>query len=276
MPKNYGGRIMGSTPQVLDAGTNIWSEEFVDLLWSEIASRWISADLGRIKESLENLCGRNRLTPYAYQQAKGIYLPRLPDQPWLDPGEFACTAILQDGFSIILEEAMQLMDGRLSAPPYGLGAYAKGDDPPAEGRPAGWREWRLLSRNRLLEHQCSPFPMTTEVIRHISATTPFLMNATFMIMHPGTKLTPHYDFNNIFVGLWLPLIVPGNCAIEVAGITKVPQAGKCLAFNHSYEHSSWNFGDVDRIVLNISHLHPALTFEEQEVIAFCFKAWEAS
>jgi aspartyl/asparaginyl beta-hydroxylase (cupin superfamily) len=261
---------MDSALHAHESGLNIKRKEWIDLLWMQIESKWPSDELGRVKECFENWRNPSRPTPYNYQAAKGIYFPGLPDKPWLDPGEFACAAILQDNYSIITQEAMQFMEGQISAPPYGLDDYAKGDDSPVEGRPAGWREWRLLSRNRLLEHRCSQFPMTTAVIRHISTTTPFLMNAIFMIMRSGASLQPHCDFNNVFVSLWLPLIVPQNCAIEVAGITKAPEVGKCLAFSHSYKHSSWNFGDTDRIVLNISHLHPALTAVEQEVIAFLF------
>jgi aspartyl/asparaginyl beta-hydroxylase (cupin superfamily) len=192
----------------------------------------------------------------------------LPDQAWINPGQFAYSGLLEDNFPAILTEATQLVDGRLAAPAYGLADNAKADDPPYRRNPHGWREWRLFACGLWLEERCKSFPLTTHVIRQISASTPFLMNAIFMIMQPGAMLEPHHDNNNIFVSLWLPIIIPAKCAIKVAGITRVPEMGKCLAFNHSYEHSSWNFSDTARVVLNISHFHPDLTAEEQEAFAF--------
>jgi hypothetical protein len=44
--------------------------------------------------------------------------------------------------------------------------------------------------------------------------------------------------------------------------------GKLLAFNHSYEHKSWNRDTSDRIVFSVSALHPDLSSDEQSIAAF--------
>jgi aspartate beta-hydroxylase len=243
-------------------------EQLVDALWMEIKVRWGRFDLRRVKAGLDIWSFRKSASPRPRQAAKGFFLPDIIDGPWFDPQLFVYTPLLKESFSSIRDEAKQLLKGTISAPPYGLAEDASAQTPPSNDRPVGWREWRFVWRNRLVESRCAEFPKTAQVLKEVMTRSSFLMNAIFMIMQPGSELKRHCDASNVFANLWLGIFVPENCALEVVGQRRVPQPGQCLAFNHSYEHASWNFGATDRIVLSISTINPTLRTYEQEIVAW--------
>ena len=238
-------------------------EKLVDQLKIDLQERWRGANLDRVFDGLDIWCRRATARPFPGQRAYGFYLPGLPDKPWVDPNELAFAPKLKSKYEQIRCEAMQLIDGRISAPPYGVS-----DDAPADTPTTGWLEWRLAVRGRFVERRCERFPITTGIIAEIASSTPYLMNAIFMILKPSSALKLHADFNNMFVNLWLGIEAPLNCGLEVAGVTRRPAPGEMLAFNHSYEHVSWNNGATDRIVFSISVLHPDLSDDERVIAAF--------
>ncbi len=243
-------------------------EQLIDRLWLEIQSKWRRQDLRRVQAALDIWCYRRTAHPYAGQEAKGFYIPDLPDEPWIDPGVFPFTEPVGRAFPEIARETAKFIDGRLCAPPYGLAADALADAPPANGRPVGWREWRLASRGNLIDARCADFPATARVVRRILDLAPATMNVTFMILLPGCELKAHCDFNNAFVNVWMALFAPEDCAIVVAGQRRVPRSGEFLAFNHSYQHESWNRWKSPRVVFSVSALHPRLTPYEAEIAAY--------
>jgi aspartate beta-hydroxylase len=250
-------------------------EALVDTLAGELRERWPESCLSRILAGLEIWCYRECAQPYPRQQAYGFYLPGLPDKPWIDPDTISFTRQLKDKYPVIRDEALQLIDGSLRAPPYGVADDAPADTPTTPGRPEGWLEWRIATRGRLIDQRCERFPKTTQLVRELLDSTPYLMNAIFMVLKPGSELKPHADFNNTFVNVWLGIESPPNCALEVAGIAQTPVGGSVLAFNHSYEHVSWNRDVRDRIVFSISTLHPDLDSDEQAAAALIIPRLES-
>lgn len=242
-------------------------ERLVSELWDEIRFRWREHDLSRVRSSLDIWSYRETAHPYLNQEAKGFYVPGLPDEAWLDPELLPFTRLVRDAYPDMQREAEQFVDGRISAPPYGLPNDAIAETPPTPGRPAGWLEWRFAAQGTLIPTRCNDFPVSAKIAKQILEqwTT---KNIILMILLPGARTNVHSDFNNVFVNLWMGLIVPEECGLTVAGETRVPHAGECFVFNHSYVHLSYNDSAHMRVVFSVSALHPRLTNHEREIAKF--------
>jgi aspartate beta-hydroxylase len=255
---------MAAVPAQADV---IARQRLADSLWDRVQTRWPSHDLKRVRDALAIWSYREPPVPHPKQEANGFYIPGLPYEPWIDPGAFPFTDIVREAFPDMRREASRFIDGTMAAPHYGLPDDASADTPPTPGRPSGWLEWRFVSRGALIGPRCKEFPATAEVARQI-VNQWTIRNIIFMILVPGTRLKPHHDFTNAFANLWLGLIVPEGCGLRVAGETRVPEEGGCLAFDHTYEHWSWNDSAKTRIVFSVAALHPRLAPIEREIAAF--------
>ncbi|RVQ56045.1 aspartyl/asparaginyl beta-hydroxylase domain-containing protein [Sinorhizobium meliloti] len=239
----------------------------VDQLWGEIRSRWGTYNLARVRDSLDIWSYRKTAKPYANQEAKGFYVPGLPDEPWLDPEILPFTQLVREAFPEMKREAARFVDGRMSAPPFGLPDDAPADAPPNPGFPAGWLEWRFAARGALIPDRCKDFPASAEVARQILEKWT-IKNITLLMLLPGARRDVHCDFNNSFVNLQMGLIVPEGCGLTVAGETRVHRPGHCFLFNHAYAHDAYNNSPHMRIVFSVSALHPRLADHEREIARF--------
>lgn len=241
-------------------------QEIAQAVFKEASARWSEQELQRVRTALDVWSGQVKPTTHRYQHAAGFFIPNLRNEPWPKAADFPYIDLLLENYPSIRAEAQQFMNGKILAPPYGLADDAKADAAPKRGNPAGWSEWRLYRSGAFCEDRCLPFPTTTKTVAGILESTKFLMNATFLILEPGESLPPHYDRNNIFVNIWLPLEAPDGCFLTVADVTAHPKPGEILIFNHSYIHSAGNKGSTRRVVLSLSVFHPELTPVEREVI----------
>jgi aspartate beta-hydroxylase len=65
----------------------------------------------------------------------------------------------------------------------------------------------------------------------------------------------------------LPLIVPGDCALNVGGESHVWQEGRIVVFDDTYEHEAWNRSSEPRVVLIFDVWNPHLTEVERSAVA---------
>lgn len=243
-------------------------QQLADEVAREIRSRWSGLDLDRVMGGLDIWCHRTRSELLPGQRAIGFYMPGLAATPWIDPARYACAQMVREAYPAIREETARFMDGRLVAPPHGLPDDAPGDAAALPTRPEGWREWRMAHRGRLIEPRLREFPETTRLLKQVLEVSPFLVNALFLTMRPGTVLGRHVDPVNAWSDLWLGLHVPEGAAIEVNGEERVPEEGGLLAFDHSFIHSAWNRGSRDRVVMSLLLPHPDLRDYECEIAGF--------
>ncbi|MGH8032934.1 MAG: aspartyl/asparaginyl beta-hydroxylase domain-containing protein [Luteimonas sp.] len=243
-------------------------QQLADQLALEIRSRWAGRDLDRVLGGLDIWCYRKTPDTLPGQRAIGFYMPGLPATPWIDPERYPCAQMVREAYPAIREETARFMDGRLTAPPHGLPEDAPGDAAALPTRPEGWREWRMALMGRLIEPRLRDFPQTTRLLKRVMEVSPFLVNALFLTMRPGTVLGRHVDPVNAWSDLWLGLYVPEGAGIEVNGETRVPEEGGLLGFDHSFVHSAWNKGSQDRIVMSLLLPHPELTPYECEIAGF--------
>ncbi|MCB1052948.1 MAG: aspartyl/asparaginyl beta-hydroxylase domain-containing protein [Acidobacteria bacterium] len=115
-----------------------------------------------------------------------------------------------------------------------------------------WEVFGLYAFGRKMKGNCQKCPQTVAALEAI----PGLKTAGFSILHPGTRIQPHVGYSDQVLRCHLGIHVPKDCCLQVAGITKTWQEGKLLIFDDTFEHSAWNGGDRNRIVLLLDFLKP--------------------
>jgi hypothetical protein len=237
--------------------------EDLEKLLSAVKSHHPRVDHGRLEENFAAfLRGETRLPPDPLQRPTFWY-KGLTDQPWHDPGNYPAVSVLEANHAAICEDLDRLMKDRLQlqqfrgGDPDVMAEYIRGDHSVFYFRDqfASEKEQARMRRNRQLASR------TAAVLDGL----PRLGEATFFsIIGPNTHLRPHYGAENLRVFTHLGVIIPGGCAIKVAGREVTWQQGKCIVFDDSYEHESWNRGDAVRTILLVELWHHELNDAEIE------------
>jgi aspartate beta-hydroxylase len=89
----------------------------------------------------------------------------------------------------------------------------------------------------------------------------------FSVFAPGTHLLPHRGVTNTRLVGHLPLIVPEDCALNVAGEIHRWVEGRAVVFDDTYEHEAWNRSARTRVVLIFDIWSPYLTDVERAALA---------
>jgi aspartate beta-hydroxylase len=146
----------------------------------------------------------------------------------------------------------------------------------------GESEWHwasLIDRGRARPHLQARCPSTMEALNVVPGLCvgdmPFAF-AFFSTLRPRCKIAPHTSPANLRLRVHLPLVVPepDNCGITVAGETRRWEVGKALIFDDAYEHSVWNEGSQERVLLLFDLWHWELAAEEIESIEAMFRSVE--
>ena len=116
----------------------------------------------------------------------------------------------------------------------------------------GWDVYGLLAWGHILPASQRTCPATTAMLKRI----PGVQTAGFSLLRPGTHIMPHCGWVTNVYRIHLGLMIPENCAMTVAGETKTWQEGRCLIFDDTSLHESWNRSGTDRFVLLIDVLRP--------------------
>jgi aspartyl/asparaginyl beta-hydroxylase (cupin superfamily) len=209
----------------------------------------------------DTAAGRRRFQRYIDGLADGdeasagrIY-PDLPSQPWHDPDGYPLAGYLEDHYEQIRDEILAL-DGR---------RFHRESE--RIERTGDWDVAFFYERGRRREEVCAACPVTA----HGIDTYPAIRTVAGLIyvsrMRPGTHISPHRGPTNLRVRCHLGIEVPvGDCAIEVDGIARRWEEGKCLVFDDYLVHEAWNHTDEDRIVLIVDLWHPGLSPTEVRLL----------
>jgi tetratricopeptide (TPR) repeat protein len=93
----------------------------------------------------------------------------------------------------------------------------------------------------------------------------------FSLLKPHQTIKAHYGQSNHALTVHLPLTVPENCFLEVAGEKHYWREDELVVFDDSFKHSASNQSKQLRIVMIFSIWHPDLTPEEQKAVQRSFK-----
>ena len=84
------------------------------------------------------------------------------------------------------------------------------------------------------------------------------------MLTPGTTIKPHYGVSNVRHVVHLPLLVPGDCALNVIGAGEHHwREGELMMFDDTYQHEAWNRSDSTRVVLLMDCWNPYLSEVEK-------------
>lgn len=71
----------------------------------------------------------------------------------------------------------------------------------------------------------------------------------FSILRPGCEIMPHRGYTNELIRIHLGLYTNDNAALRVGHQQASWREGELLIFDDTQEHSAWNHGNDDRVIL---------------------------
>lgn len=231
--------------------------------FADICTKFPGEDLERVRGFLETAGGQRNpiFHPHQSTNVPRIHFPGLPAEPFYDVNAFPEAAELENAFETIQSETMRLLTGSVTPKAY-----------ESKGIPQ-WPKWKKLvfyehGRSGRVDKAFEQFPETGRLVDKLVRDYEHFLSVGFLIQDGKMRLTPHIDWFNLYVSLWLPIIVPYGCGLEVAGQQREIVAGQCIAFDNSFLHTSWNDSDEPRIVFAIYRLTPRLSRTEAKAFAY--------
>lgn len=214
-------------------------------------------ELHRVWQFLASVRAGAGLPTDPRQIGKNGFFPGLTARPWHEPSDWETTRFVTDvlegrAADILAEQA------RASTAPAFLQRHpASGLHPALTGNAWGihevWRRGSFLpgARNRL------PILCATldELIPRLAPTG----QVAFHTMQPGARLRPHADGPNTTLTCHLGIDVPDGCWLRIAGESRTWSNGRCLWFDHSFEHDAANESQLPRTILLLDIVHPEIT-----------------
>lgn len=220
-----------------------------------------SSSLDRIKKALQAAAGLDPITPETpLQRPEYFFLPGLRAKPFWESSDFEWVASLEAESTVIKSELMRLRDNA------GFGEHPQSN----LVKEGVWAEYHFFDGNRKFEENCARCPETTRIIESLTQGKDCNLKY-FSALAPDTVIHPHCGPLNMRLRCHLGLSIPDNCGMRVGDETRVWEEGKCLVFDDSFEHTSWNRSHSTRFVLLIDVVHPDVTHLELAVLR---KLWD--
>ena len=174
----------------------------------------------------------------------------VPVAPFLDPGTFAWTRILEEGWRDIRAELDAVLTHRDDLP-----AFHEITADVSAIADVEWKTFFFYGYGFRSEANLARCPRTAALLAQV----PGLTTAFFSILAPGMRLPPHRGPWKGVLRYHLGLLIPEpaeGCGIMVGGETAHWREGGSLVFDDAYEHSAWNDTTGTRVVLFLDVLRP--------------------
>jgi aspartate beta-hydroxylase len=224
------------------------SELFHEVL-EPLVARYGNDELGRVKRALAMYLGLEpTVRDDPHQQPSFLYVPGLPRAPVFPHAALPFADWYEAQTEAIAAELRGVIGGD------GIQPFHY-DVPPAERDQLTAGAWDAYffyvdgERNAAHHAAC---PATSAVLAalpldHVRDHGP---EVCFSIMRPGAHILPHRGVTNARAVLHLGLEIPDGCALHLVGVTEQRwQAGRCFAFDDTYEHEAWNRSATTRTIL---------------------------
>jgi len=205
------------------------------------------------------------------QKPRFFYFPDLPDARFHDPFLHPWALSLQNSFSAIQREALEVWGADKKFQNYlqlsdrtTINDYVRGD-----GAAPSWEAYFFYRHGRRFDENHKRCPKTSEILDRLELCriADQAPEICFSVLKPGTHLLPHYGVTNIRLVMHLPLIVPDHCALHLTGEKEhIWEEGKLLMFDDTFEHEAWNRSAHTRIVLLMDCWNPYLSAIERTAL----------
>jgi len=204
-----------------------------------------------------------------HQRPRFLYFPGLREQPFYSRSEFAWVDALEAMATDITREALtQWQQGDALQP---FLDFQRPDDAKhflGEAKGAAWNAYFFFRSGARFDDHHAACPATSAALAatdpvHIGGHAP---EVCFSILTAGTHILPHTGVTNLRLTVHLPLRIPPDCALRVAGEERAWSPGEVLVFDDTFEHEAWNRSRDTRIILLMDTWHPDLRPEERVAI----------
>ena len=206
---------------------------------------------------------------HAAQRPKFLYIPGLPVAPYLPLEQMPWLKELEDSSDRIRAELMSVLEaGEKAVIPFLDIPAGESPERYLNGRqptPPAWDAFFFYRHGVRNDENCARCPETARILDSapLARIPEHAPEVCFSILAPGTHILPHHGVTNARSVVHLPLIVPEECALRVAGEAHIWQEGRCVAFDDTYEHEAWNWSKSTRAVLILDTWNPFLSAQEQ-------------
>lgn len=238
---------------------------------SPLRDRYGYDALRRVERCLSSYLGE---TPAAYaddrQRPTLLYFPDLPTRPWFDAELFPWYEELESRTNAIREELFAVLEDQGGIEPFlelksagQRDAYLRGINAAPE-----WNAFFFYRHGVRYEDNAGRCPITAAALDSVPLVRirEHAPECLFSVLTPGSHILPHYGVTNTRLVTHLPLIVPENCMLRVAGEDHVWQEGRCITFDDTFLHEAWNRSERTRVVTLMDTWNPYLTDVEQVAI----------
>jgi len=232
-----------------------------------MVARYGKDELARVAKALAMYLG---VEPTVHadprQQPKFLYIPGLPVAPVFPREALAFAEWYEAQTAVITEELRVVRDGEGVQPFH----Y---DVPEAERgslTTGAWDAYFFYEDGQRDDTHHAACPQVSQVLArlpldHVRDHGP---EVCFSILRPGAHILPHRGVTNARAVLHLGLEVPDGCALHLVGVEQLHwQAGRCFAFDDTYEHEAWNHSGSTRAILLADIWNPYLRAAEREAVA---------
>jgi aspartate beta-hydroxylase len=243
-----------------------YRRELCDRIVGPLADRFGALAMQRVADFVEIQIGDAIYSPADDRQRPSAYpFPDLPQTPYLDKSRIAGIGALEAQTPAILSELRSVLSRALGQE--NVFASKALADKYLHGKrgPAVWDGFYFYRHGARNVPNAAACPLTMAAIDQLplSSVPGHGPEVLFSILGPGTHLLPHHGVTNVRVVGHLPLIVPADCALSVAGIEHRWRVGEVVTFDDTYSHEAWNHSDEVRVVMIFDMWHPDLTEVER-------------
>lgn len=229
---------------------------------AQLVERFGPTGLERVAGYVAIQLGDARYAPQDTRQKPTSFpFPDLPQSPYLEKRAVPEIEALEASTADVLAELLTVMDvdeGHQDV--FAEQALAQAFLRSTRG-PAKWDGFYFHRHGRRHDENALACPKTAAAVDRLPlARVPgHGPEVLFSTLGPGTHLMPHHGVTNARVVGHLPLIVPDDCALRVAGIEHHWRVGEVVLFDDTYLHEAWNRSPQRRVVMIFDVWHPELT-----------------
>jgi aspartate beta-hydroxylase len=237
-----------------------------------LRARYGGAGLTRVERCLAIYFSEEAANiPDPRQKPKFLFFPDISSQPYYPRRHFPWLEALEAGTDAVRDELRavlaqgQPLEAFLGPAPAPAGQCMLQATGAGE---AAWDAYFFYRHGERYDAHCAQCPQTTALLDALPLVRirDHAPETLFSVLTPGSHILPHTGVTNTRLVTHLPLIVPPDCAIRVAGEEHVWREGHCVTFDDTYEHEAWNRSEQTRVVLILDSWHPDLSELERAAV----------
>lgn len=237
-------------------------------LLAPLREKYGAAELGRVERVLR-IYLREEAPSYLDERQRPtfFYFPELPPSPYFDLKLFPWIPEFEAQTNTIRDELINLLPAvSKSERVFGSVELERQN---LRGIEPSWNGYYFYRHGVRREDNCSACPKTAAALDSVplSRVREHGPEVLFSVFTAGTHLMPHRGVTNTRIVAHLPLIVPKDCALNVAGQVHEWKEGEIVVFDDTYEHEAWNRSPHIRVVLIFDLWNPFLTEIERLAVA---------